>query len=297
MFIEKRKQGKKLKYYLVYNYRIGKKVKRISRYLGSNLDETTLKKLRKRAEKHIVEQIKEQNILEYELSDDELEYYKSFEDKFKIEHLQVDWEKFTKDFSYNTNAIEGSTVVYSEVEKFIDRTEQPHNPEEQEAINVVEAIEYIKKSKEKLSVDLIKKLHQICFKSTKDFAGKFREVEVVVKDKFGNVIHQGAPHKDIIDLLNELINWYIIHKTKYPSLLLASVVHNQFEKIHPFQDGNGRVGRLLLNYVLMKHDYPPVNILMTDRSKYYMILQEYNASGDVRSTIKFLISQYKKYYK
>ena len=55
MFIEKRKQGKKLKYYLVYNYRIGKKVKRISRYLGSNLDETTLKKLRKRAEKHIVE--------------------------------------------------------------------------------------------------------------------------------------------------------------------------------------------------------------------------------------------------
>jgi Fic family protein len=87
------------------------------------------------------------------------------------------------------------------------------------------------------------------------------------------------------------LNWYEKHKNKYPPLLLAALVHNEFENIHPFQDGNGRVGRLLLNYVLLKHNYPPINIKLEDRQKYYEALQDYQKRGEIISTLRFLISQ------
>ncbi len=298
MFIETRKQGKKKKYYLVHAYRLGDAVKRISRYLGSDLDKKELESLKKKAEGQILKQIKEKNILQFEISKEEIDYYKRFELKLEIEHLQkkVEWKRFTEDFTYNTNAIEGSTVAYYEVKDLIEKKELPTNTEEIETINVAKTIDFIKTTGEELSLGLIKRLHYLCFIGTKWFAGKLRNVEVVIKDNKGKIIHQGAPYKKIKNLLQELIGWYIRYNKKYPPLLLVSVIHNQFEKIHPFQDGNGRVGRLLLNYILLKHEYPPVNISLKDRSKYYNILQIYDKNGDVKPTIKFLISQYKKYY-
>jgi Fic family protein len=110
-------------------------------------------------------------------------------------------------------------------------------------------------------------------------------------DSQKNIIHQGAPFKDVEKLLEELVKWYKNHKNKYPPLLLAALVHNEFETIHPFQDGNGRVGRLLLNYVLLKNNYPPINIKLNDRQIYYNILQAYQKSGEIVPTLKFLISQ------
>ena len=94
-----------------------------------------------------------------------------------------------------------------------------------------------------------------------------------------------------------LAKWYEQHKNKYPPLLLAALVHNEFENIHPFQDGNGRVGRLLLNYVLLKHNYPPINIRFRDRQRYYKILQIFEKKNNIKPTLKFLISQYKKQYR
>ena len=294
MFIETRDQGKKKKYYLVHSYRIGGKVKRISRYLGSDLTKKELEKINERAKELLLEHIKEKHL--FELNDDEIKELKNYEEKVNIKHLHkyLDWKKFTKEFAYNTNAIEGSTVSYKEAEKVIDKDKAPGDYDETETLNVAEALDLIRKTKQGLSLNLIKKMHYTCFKGTKSFAGKFRDIEVVVMEGFGNILHRGAPAKEVNSLLKELIKWYKKNNKKYPLLLLAALVHNQFEKIHPFQDGNGRVGRLLLNYVLLKQNYPPINIRLKDRREYYKALQDFDKTGDIKSTIRFFISQYRR---
>ena len=91
--------------------------------------------------------------------------------------------------------------------------------------------------------------------------------------------------------------WFFLKPYKlcvFGLLVLAAIIHNQFEHIHPFQDGNGRVGRLLLNYVLLQNRYPPINILLEDRLQYYKTLQEYSKNQNLKPTIKFLVEQYNK---
>lgn len=305
MNIEIRKIGKKKKYYLAHSFREGKKVKKIRRYLGVDLSKEQLDKLRKRAEVIIKNQIESYKIiadpLKHELSDKELNLIKALEakGKIKIEHLsEEDWLKFTELFTYSTNAIEGSEVNQKEVKGILEEDKWPREIKKEdisETYGVAEAVKHIRKNKEHLSIPLIKRLHYIVFKNSKKFAGKFRKKgeEVVVRDSLGNIIHMGAPSNRIQGLLEELIEWYNKHKSKYPRILLAAVIHNQFETIHPFLDGNGRVGRLLLNNILLKHNLPPVNISFKNRREYYITLQEYQKKGNIRPTLDLILKQYK----
>jgi Fic family protein len=157
-------------------------------------------------------------------------------------------------------------------------------------------VKYIRDTEEELSIEIIKKLHRIVFKNSKPFAGNIRKLgeEVAVVDSNRNIVHRGAPSFSITSLLNELVKWYHENKRKYPPLVVAAVVHNQFENIHPFRDGNGRVGRLLLINILIKNKLPPVNIELRNRSEYYNALQRYELSGDIRPTIELLLKEYRK---
>ncbi|MCD4699293.1 MAG: Fic family protein, partial [Phycisphaerae bacterium] len=169
------------------------------------------------------------------------------------------------------------------------------NADEKETKNVAKAVEYIHKSADKeLSLRLIKKLHKLCFQGTKSFAGKLRAIEVVIKDSEKRIIHVGVPAGEVEIYLKEMINWYEKNKNKFKPLILAGIIHNQFENIHPFRDGNGRIGRLLLNFILLKNNYPPINLLLEDRGEYYYVLQEYSNHDEITSTIKFLVKQYQK---
>lgn len=297
MFIEKRILGKNIKYYLVHSYRDNNNnVQKIRRYLGSNLSEKELNKLRPRAEQLILDQLNELNteLFNFTLSPKEIKKLNKLNEKINIFHLDSkDWVKFTQDFVYNTNAIEGSTILRDEVPKILKKSNLT-DFEEIETKGVANAVSFIRKTKEDLSLDLIKKLHKLCFDGSKSFAGKFRKVEVVIRDAKGIIVHQGIDSNILFEALNDFIKWFDKNKTQFKPLVLAAIVHNQFEHIHPFRDGNGRVGRLLLNFILIKYNYPPINILLEDRSKYYKTLQEYSKFHNLKPTIEFLVDQYNK---
>lgn len=300
MFIEKRKQGKNIKYYLSHRFREGDKVKNIRKYLGQNLTDNDLKSLEKEAEKHILKQVEELNteVFKFSLSPKQIQLLNNYDSKLKIVHLTKDQLKtFKEDFVFNTNAIEGSLVLSDEVKNILDKKVLPKNYDEKETVGLGNAVDYIMTTKDEFSLQLILKLHKFCFKETKSFAGKLRNVEVVIKNGLGEIVHRGAPKKILISEMNELIEWYQENKNDFKPLVLASIIHNQFEHIHPFQDGNGRVGRLLLNFMLIKNNYPPINIFLEDRQEYYFTLREYSEKGELKPTLKFLIKQYKKMLK
>jgi Fic family protein len=296
MYIEKRELGKNTKYYLVHSYREDNKVEKIRKYLGSNLSKEELEKRRKKAEILILEKINKEklNVFSFDLTKKQLERLNQKNQKIKITHLTPwQWKKFIEEFVFNTNAIEGSRVREDEVPIILDK-KNPENNEEIETKGVAKAIEYIRTTKEELSLKLILKLHSLCFEGSKPFAGKFRELDVVITNSLGQIIHSGAPKERLMDFLVEFIDWYKKNKTKFKPLVLSAIVHNQFENIHPFEDGNGRVGRLLLNFILLKNKYPPINILLEDRQEYYKSLQEYSKKDNLKPTLDFLIKQYKK---
>ena len=304
MHIEKRKVNGKIKYFLSHSYREGKKVHKFRKYLGVGLTSKKLKERKEIAEKLILEEIHKYNIiknpLNVELSNTEIDSIIEIEKNLplKIKHLsQKDWKEFSELFTYNTNAIEGSKLNKKEVKDLLEKDKWPNKSKEDiaEAFGVDEAIRFIRAAKEHISIGLIKKIHKIVFKNSKGFAGKLRKKgeEVVVIGSKGNIAHEGAPQTRINHLLRQLVEWYNKHKNKYPGLILAAVVHNQFENIHPFADGNGRVGRILLNNILIKHNLPPINIDLKNRIEYYQTLQEYEKNQNLKPTIDLFLKEYK----
>ncbi len=297
MFVEKRKSDNGVKYYLVHSYRdVHNKVRKIRKFLGSNLTKEELENARLDAEKIILSKLKGMKIeiFDFSLSDKEINALNRYDDKIDITHFDKrDWQAFIEEFVYNTNAIEGSTVQLDEVSEILNK-KRVDEPEEIETKGVAKAIQFIRETKQELSLNLILKIHKLCFDGSKDFAGKLRNVEVVIRNREGKVIHAGTPVKKLNRELKEFVDWYNKNKSQFKPLVLAAIVHNEFEDIHPFQDGNGRVGRLLLNFILLKNHYPPINILLEDRAEYYYILQKYQKENELLPTLKFLIKQYKK---
>ena len=304
MHIEKRATNGKTKYFLAHSYREGHKVHKFRKYLGQDLKSSVLRERKEIAEKLILEEIHKYKIIKdplyFELPKDDINSIKKLEKQIplKIKHLsEKNWKIFSEIFTYNTNAIEGSKLNKAEVMNILEHDKWPDKSKEDiaEAYGVNEAIAFIRKTKDHVSVKLIKEIHKIIFKNSKSFAGRFRKKgeEVVVMDNRGTVVHEGAPQTRVLHLLKDLVIWYNKNRRKYPTLILAAVIHNQFENIHPFADGNGRVGRVLLNNILIKHNLPPINIDFNNRMEYYASLQAYQKMNDLKPTIDLFMKEYK----
>ena len=89
-----------------------------------------------------------------------------------------------------------------------------------------------------------------------------------------------------------LLKWCNNIKKEMHPLAIATIFHHKFEKIHPFGDGNGRVGRILLNNILIKHNLPPININLKNRQGYYESLQEYEKNHNLKPTIELYMKEY-----
>ncbi|MBU0756783.1 MAG: Fic family protein [Nanoarchaeota archaeon] len=288
-FIRKKKVNNKEYYYLVKSTRVDGNVKKFERYLGISIPP---KKVLSQIEKDF-----DTTKSFIELNKDTLNYInKKYQEKNKnagFDELNRLEEEFLIRFTYNTNRIEGSTLTYSDTRYVLNDGLSPKDKpirDIKEAENHKKCFFYLK---EQLPNDfdepMILALHKILKNNVSEDAGKFRTGNVSV----GNFVP--VMHKMVELEINNLLEWYNKNKKIIHAFELASIFHCEFERIHPFFDGNGRVGRLLLNFILMKKGYPPIIVMNKNRRRYYNALEK---ADDANYTLmfKYLLSELKKQY-
>jgi Fic family protein len=178
---------------------------------------------------------------------------------------------------YNSNAIENSTLSLEETEKILQQIELDRFITEREifeAKNLARVVEYIshKALERELDRETILLLHKMLLSNIRDeIAGRFRTLNEWVR--VGS--HIGSGPADIDEKMVAALVRYYADPTESIVLRVARF-HLEFEAIHPFVDGNGRIGRVLVNYLLIREGYVPINITFIDRSKYYDAFNEYH---------------------
>ncbi|OGI46533.1 cell filamentation protein Fic [Candidatus Nomurabacteria bacterium GWB1_40_6] len=181
---------------------------------------------------------------------------------------------------YNSNAIENSTLTLEETEKIllaIDLDRFITEREIFEAKNLARVVSYIeKKSKEQeLTLEVMLSLHKMLISNIRDdVAGRFRKDNEYVR--VGN--HIAPAPKEILERLEKMLGDY--NASSYENIIKRiAKLHLVFEYTHPFIDGNGRIGRVLNNYLLIREGFVPVNIKFIDRKKYYEAFKEFDEKG------------------
>jgi len=156
-------------------------------------------------------------------------------------------------------------------------------------------------TKEPLTLELIKDTHEVTTMGTYDDCrffdlgerpGEFKKNDFVVgKDEVGSLPEH--VHDDMTELLDEMND---IHELKEPKNVFkaATYFHMRFGCIHPFADGNGRVGRTMMNYFLMTHNHPPLIVYAEDSGRYYEALEYYGATEDIEPLHLFFKQQLEK---
>jgi len=210
--------------------------------------------------------------------------------KEKESLLDMIFETEIPESVYNSNAIENSTLTIAETEKILLDMEVSRDVsvrEVFEAKNLARVMEYIKEKTQKsdLDKDYILLLHNMLIGSiNEDIAGRFRR-----KGEYVRVGTHIAPAPEHVTSMTEaaLLN-YSSDNTSYFLGKIASF-HLEFELIHPFIDGNGRIGRVLINYQLMQYGFPPIIIRDKEKAIYYKTFQEYKNSQKTDGLEKVLL--------
>lgn len=196
--------------------------------------------------------------------------------------------------TYHSNAIEGNTLTYAETYAILYndnsfKIEGKEPREIYEAINHKKALELIFKNlqnNEEFDERFIKKLNETINRDIKDTEG-YRSVQVFI---------QGSEHiPPEPEKVPNLMNYYIYNYNhdEQDIFVKISKYHIEFESIHPFEDGNGRTGRLLINYELLKNNLPPVVITKEDRVKYFEFLRD-NDNTRLAEWLKELLNKEKE---
>jgi Fic family protein len=203
-------------------------------------------------------------------------------------------QQFMVDFNYNSNHIEGNTLTYGQTKLLllfvvVLGNARMQDYEEMNAHNVgLEWMKSMAKDKDKpLSEVLIRELNKIIlvrdfFKTSHD--GDYRyEIKVgtyktrpnSVITPSGEIFNYASP-EETPSLMSDLIQWYRKEENRKQLKIeeLAALFHYRYIRIHPFEDGNGRIARLIVNYILLRHDYPMIVIRTDDRDKYLETLHK-----------------------
>ena len=199
-------------------------------------------------------------------------------------------EEFTVEYTYNSNAIEGNTLTLRETDLVLRGLTIDQKPlkDHMEAVGHKEAFDYVRElvqEKEPMSERVIQQIHYLVLADKKDDRGVYRRVPVRI---------MGAQHEPvqpylIRPMMEQLLADFAASQEHIVTKLAR--LHIEFEGIHPFIDGNGRTGRLLVNLELMKAGYPPIDIKFTDRMAYYDAFDEYHVKHNL-SAMEKLFARY-----
>lgn len=209
------------------------------------------------------------------------------------------FQKIKLDWNYHSNAIEGNQLNYGETVAFLmhgitakGKTLKDHLDIKghNDAINFL--LDIIKDYRDISETD-IRTLHKIILVEAYDVdaittdgqptkkrisLGEYKTTPNSVKTRTGEMHYYATPEETPI-LMGELMQWYHACKDndKVHPIVFASLFHHQFVAIHPFDDGNGRLGRMLMNLILMKYRYLPIVIKNEDKNNYYSVLSQADA--------------------
>ncbi|MEA3329918.1 MAG: Fic family protein [Nanoarchaeota archaeon] len=287
--IKRIKKGNKEYFYLVHSYRDGKTVKKKQFYLGDALPNDIEKK-----KKEFMQDFYKEKFL------DKIDRIKSnFNSEYKkmpVSAKEKSKETFAVKFTYNTQRIEGSTLTLKETANLLERgitpsSKQLRDVKEAEAHKNVffKMLDY----ERDLNMQVILKWHRELLRGTKkDIAGKVRNHNVAISmSKF-----EPPMHIELDFLLYDFIDWYNKNKKKIHPVELAALVHLKFVTLHPFSDGNGRISRLMMNFVLKKNNSPLLNIPYTKRNSYYNALERSQVNKEDNIFIQWFFRRYLNEY-
>ncbi len=274
MRVIKRGKGRKFYFYLQYSFREDGKIVTKEKYLGIEIPKNN-------------EQIKEKiareqrNRIYSKLEKIRANFQKEWK-KIPESAKERELEELSIAFTYNTNAIEGSTITLAETREIIEDEIAPKKP-----LRDVKETEFHSKvflemlvKRDSIIKEILLRWHKEIFGETKsDIAGIFRNYLIRV----GSYI--AADWQDVEKLVSELIKF--TNSSKINPVELSARAHYRFEKIHPFGDGNGRIGRLLMNHILWHAKYPMIIIEYKKRRAYYKALEK-----DEEYFVKYFIRKY-----
>lgn len=194
--------------------------------------------------------------------------------------LRLLYESEVAEQVYNSNAIENSTLSLAETDKVLRQINLDRFISERElfeAKNLARVVDFIdrKAKEEELSLDMMRLLHLMLISNIRDeIAGRFRNLTEWVR--MGS--HLAADPAEVEKLLYKML---VHHQTNGQEHIIKRIArqHLTFEHIHPFVDGNGRIGRVLNNYLLIRDGHVPINIKFMDRSLYYDAFVEFDQKG------------------
>lgn len=203
-----------------------------------------------------------------------------------VRRLNEDLKVF---LTYHSNAIEGNSLSLHETQMVIDYGITVHGHplrEYLEATNHAHAYQYVTSlidRQEPITQATILTLHQLVMEQILETKGQFRKTPVYIRGS--NMTP--PPAREVERLMREWLTWIEGEGLRYETITRAAIAHHGFEAVHPFEDGNGRVGRLLLNVMLMRDGFPPALLLHDWRARYIQALNTAN-TGNYRPLLNLI---------
>lgn len=205
----------------------------------------------------------------------------------ELQRLQ---EEFLVEYTYNSNAIEGNTLTLQETALVLEGITIDRKPlkDHLEAVGHKDAFLYVQdlvKEKAPFSGSIIKQIHTLVLMDRPKDRGVYRRIPVKIMGAY----HTPPEPAVVPEQMEKLVKEF--SKKKLHPIESAALFHLKFEGIHPFVDGNGRTGRLILNLFLMQNGYPPINVKFADRKRYYEAFDSYYRDNDAGAMVQ-LIAEY-----